>query len=48
MVGNAALSARRFIIATGTRPIIPPIDGLDTIEYLTFEGIWDLGIYLAN
>lgn len=42
MVGDAILSARHFIIATGARPIIPPINGLDTVEYLTHEKIWDL------
>ena len=42
MVGDATLSVRRFIIATGARPIIPPIDGLDTVECMTYESIWDL------
>jgi len=36
------LSARRFIIATGSSPLIPPIEGLKTIPYLTNETIFSL------
>lgn len=41
-VGGKALRARRFVIATGARPAVPPIDGLDTVPYLTNETIFDL------
>ncbi|MDA0733311.1 MAG: mercuric reductase [Chloroflexi bacterium] len=41
-VGEARLSAHRFLIATGAHPFIPPIDGLDSVDYLTYESIWDL------
>ena len=34
--------ARRFIIATGAKPLIPPIPGLDSIDYLTYETVWGL------
>jgi pyruvate/2-oxoglutarate dehydrogenase complex dihydrolipoamide dehydrogenase (E3) component len=30
------------IIATGAQPLIPPIDGLDSINYLTYETVWNL------
>ena len=40
--GDAAVSARRFVIATGSRPLIPPIPGLDSVPYLTNETIFDL------
>lgn len=33
---------RRFVIATGSRPAVPPIPGLDGVPYLTNETIWDL------
>lgn len=36
------LSARRFIISTGSSPLIPPIEGLNTIPYLTNETIFSL------
>jgi len=36
------ISARGFILATGTRPLIPPIPGLDGIEFLTNETVFEL------
>ena len=32
---GAALRADTVLVATGTRPSIPPIDGIDDVEYLT-------------
>ena len=40
--GETRLKARRFIIATGAKPLVPGIPGLDSIEYLTYETVWDL------
>jgi len=34
-LGHSALSAKRFILATGSRPAIPPIRGIDEVPYLT-------------
>ncbi|MBF9197116.1 dihydrolipoyl dehydrogenase family protein [Microvirga terrestris] len=42
VAGNQAIRARRFIIATGSRPAVPPIPGLDQVPYLTNETIFDL------
>ncbi len=36
------LSAKKFVIAAGSSPIIPPVEGLDQISYLTNETIFDL------
>ena len=38
------LSAKRFIICTGSHPLVPPIDGLKGIDYLTNENIFDLPV----
>ena len=37
--GGRSLRGRKIFIATGARPSIPPIPGLDTIHYLTNESI---------
>jgi pyruvate/2-oxoglutarate dehydrogenase complex dihydrolipoamide dehydrogenase (E3) component len=40
--GGRRIRARRFVIATGSSPRIPPIPGLDAISLLTNETIFDL------
>jgi pyruvate/2-oxoglutarate dehydrogenase complex dihydrolipoamide dehydrogenase (E3) component len=40
--GDAHIRARRFVIATGSRPAVPPIDGLDETPFLTNESVFDL------
>jgi pyruvate/2-oxoglutarate dehydrogenase complex dihydrolipoamide dehydrogenase (E3) component len=40
--GDALIRAKHFVIATGSSPAIPPIDGLDAAPYLTNETIFDL------
>ena len=41
-VAGRNLTARRFIICTGARPIIPNIPGLKDVPFLTYETVWDL------
>ena len=41
-VDGRVLSSEKFIIAAGTRPVVPPIDGLAGIDYLTNETLYDL------
>ena len=42
-VGDAfEIKARRFVIATGSSPAVPPIPGLESTPYLTNESIFDL------
>ncbi len=40
--GDHVIHARRFVIATGSRPFVPPIPGIDTVPYLTNETIFAL------
>jgi Pyruvate/2-oxoglutarate dehydrogenase complex, dihydrolipoamide dehydrogenase (E3) component, and related enzymes len=41
-VGARTVVARRFVIATGSRPLLPPIPGLDRVKALTNETIFAL------
>lgn len=41
-VGNFAIKARRFVIATGSAAAVPPIPGLAETPYLTNETIFEL------
>lgn len=41
-VDGRLLSAPHVVIATGSRPAVPPIKGLDLVPYLTSDNIMDL------
>ena len=41
-VGGRRLGARHFVIATGSRPAVPPIPGLADVPYLTNETLFAL------
>ena len=43
-VGDIEIQPRRFVIATGSRPALPPIPGLDTVPFVTNETVFDLAI----
>lgn len=40
--GDNVITARRIVIATGSRPFVPPIPGVDSVPYETNETIFDL------
>ena len=40
--GERKIRARRFVIATGSRPFVPPLPGIDEVAYETNETIFKL------
>jgi len=41
-IGTQTISTRSIVIAAGARPFVPPIPGLDKIDYLTSDNVWEL------
>lgn len=41
-VGDKELTTRHIVLATGARPFVPPIAGLENIDYLTSDNVWEL------
>ena len=41
-VGERTITTRSIVLATGARPFVPPIPGLDKVDYLTSDSLWDL------
>lgn len=41
-VNGQTLTTRSIIIASGARPFVPPIPGIENIDYLTSDNLWDL------
>jgi len=42
IAGEYEVTAKRFVIATGSSPFVPPIPGLKDVEFYTNETIFDL------
>ena len=41
-VNGQTLSTRNIVIATGARPFVPPIPGIEDTDYLTSDTVWEL------
>ncbi len=41
VAGETVIQARRFVVATGSSPFVPPIPGLETVPYLTNETLFE-------
>lgn len=42
--GNNIIRAKKFVIATGSVPVIPPISGIENVNHYTNENIFDLTV----
>lgn len=42
-INNETLHGKNVVIATGSKPFLPPVDGLSTVEFLTNETVFNLG-----
>jgi dihydrolipoamide dehydrogenase len=40
--GTQTLTSLSIVIATGARPLVPPIPGIEAIDYLTSDTVWNL------
>ena len=41
-VGDRDIRTKSIIIAAGARPLVPPIEGVQEIDYLTSDNVWEL------
>jgi pyruvate/2-oxoglutarate dehydrogenase complex dihydrolipoamide dehydrogenase (E3) component len=40
-IDDTAIAARHVLLTTGAHSFIPPIQGLDSVNYLTYETVWE-------
>ncbi|MDE0089438.1 MAG: FAD-dependent oxidoreductase [Candidatus Poribacteria bacterium] len=38
------IKSKKFVISTGSRPLAPPIPGLESCDYLDSENVWELEV----
>lgn len=41
-VNGRVLKTKNIVVATGARPFVPPIEGIENINYLTSDNVWNL------
>ncbi|HCY85678.1 MAG TPA: pyridine nucleotide-disulfide oxidoreductase [Desulfobacteraceae bacterium] len=41
-VGDRVMTTRNIVVATGARPVVPDIPGLEDVDYLTSDTVWDI------
>ncbi len=41
-VNGREIRTKNIIVATGARPFVPPIDGIDQIDYFTSDNLWEI------
>ena len=41
-VNGESIRSRNIVVATGGRPFVPPIEGIDQVDYYTSDNLWDM------
>ncbi|MFZ9038523.1 MAG: FAD-dependent oxidoreductase [Gammaproteobacteria bacterium] len=41
-VNGEPIRSRNIVVATGGRPFVPPIEGIDQVDYYTSDNLWDM------
>jgi len=41
-VNGQTINTKNIIIATGANPFVPPIDGIDSVNFYTSENLWEM------
>ncbi len=41
-INGETLTTKNIVIATGARPLVPPISGIDEVQPLTSDSLWDI------
>ncbi|RLA48312.1 MAG: pyridine nucleotide-disulfide oxidoreductase [Gammaproteobacteria bacterium] len=41
-IGERTISAKNIVIASGAEPFVPPIPGINEVDYLTSDNLWEL------
>ena len=41
-VNGKTISTRNIVIASGAEPFVPPIENIDSVDYLTSDNLWEL------
>lgn len=41
-VGDRTITTKNIVIATGARPFVPPIPGIEEVDYLTSDSLWEI------
>jgi pyruvate/2-oxoglutarate dehydrogenase complex dihydrolipoamide dehydrogenase (E3) component/uncharacterized membrane protein YdjX (TVP38/TMEM64 family) len=41
-VNGQTITSKNIIVATGAEPFVPPIEGIDSVDYYTSENLWEM------
>lgn len=47
-VNGKTINAKNIVIATGARPFVPPIEGIESVGYYTSNNLWELRVKPEN